>query len=350
MTTLSSAALLPVPPATHLDGFCWIATLPLDASLGDSPGEPARSSLVLLQNGQPLGPAHSEHQRVISDGGGRFSHWGDTLYFSTADGSAPASGQLTVLIQERLGTTPWSRLARRLERHAGEPTTAAVYAAAEDLFAAAYPAAMLGEDLKSFWHETRLREIYTRLCGSNQRSFERKFAAIGLLQLTHGLPGDLAECGAYEGATAWFLADALRRAGERRRVLLFDSFEGLSAPDAVDGAYWTRGDLTAAEERARANLREFEGVEFYRGWIPSRFAEVADRHFAFVHIDVDLHAPTRDSLEFFYPRTVAGGVIVCDDYGFTSCPGARKAMDDFFADRPEPVVHLPTGQGFVIKR
>jgi hypothetical protein len=44
-----------------------------------------------------------------------------------------------------------------------------------------------------------------------------------------------------------------------------------------------------------------------------------------------------------------GGVIVADDYGFTSCPGAKRAWDDFFAGKPEKTIYLPTGQAFVVK-
>lgn len=352
MTITASRALWPLTDISHLDGHCWTARLPVEVDAGDSVAAPHRSSLRVLEDGRPLGPGHSEHQRIIVEGGGRYSHWGDTLYFSSSDGASPLASAraFQVLTQDRLGVGPWRDIAREFEHRTDTPTPAAVYAAAEQLLARFYPAALLGEDLKAFWGESRLRDTYTRLCGPNLRSFERKFAVLGLLRLTHGVPGEVAECGAYEGATACFIAEALREAGLRRQVLLFDSFEGLSAPDAIDGAYWRSGDLTAAEARARENLREFDTIEFYRGWIPTRFPEVADRRFAFVHIDVDLHAPTRDSLEFFYPRTAPGGLIVCDDYGFTSCPGARAAMDAFFATRPEPVVHLPTGQGFVIKQ
>ena len=45
-----------------------------------------------------------------------------------------------------------------------------------------------------------------------------------------------------------------------------------------------------------------------------------------------------------------GGIILCDDYGFLTCPGAKTAMDAFFADKPEEIVNLPTGQGLVIKK
>ena len=50
--------------------------------------------------------------------------------------------------------------------------------------------------------------------------------------------------------------------------------------------------------------------------IPTRFDEVADRSFCFVHVDVDLFEPTRESIAFFYPRMVPGGVMLFDDYGF----------------------------------
>jgi len=48
------------------------------------------SDLVLLENGTPLGPAHSAHAEIRTQGGGRYSHWGArTIYFSTSDNSDP---------------------------------------------------------------------------------------------------------------------------------------------------------------------------------------------------------------------------------------------------------------------
>jgi hypothetical protein len=42
-------------------------------------------------------------------------------------------------------------------------------------------------------------------------------------------------------------------------------------------------------------------------------------------------------------------VILLDDHGYDTCPGARKAALDFMADKPEPVLDLSTGQGLIIK-
>jgi len=46
---------------------------------------------------------------------------------------------------------------------------------------------------------------------------------------------------------------------------------------------------------------------------------------------------------------VTGGCMIFDDYGFPSCPGARRAVDEAFADKPEIPLCLPTGQCMVVK-
>ena len=102
-------------------------------------------------------------------------------------------------------------------------------------------------------------------------------------------------------------------------------------------------------DEVQNNLREMAThIVYHKGWIPEGFDKNAQDVFSFVHIDVDLHQPTLDSLAYFYPRMSRHGVILCDDYGFETCPGARKAFDDFFKATGDVVLHLPTGQGMVI--
>ena len=167
-----------------------------------------------------------------------------------------------------------------------------------------------------------------------------------LLKLITNVPGDTAECGVFEGATSYLICKAAN--GSPRHHFVFDSFEGLSSPGSADGAEWKKGDLASPLDRAKANL-PFSNVTYHKGWIPERFNDAKDRSFAFVHIDVDLYQPTLDSIKFFYPRVNRGGLIVCDDYGFSSCPGATQAVTEFMADKPEWVISPPCGGCFVIK-
>ena len=187
---------------------------------------------------------------------------------------------------------------------------------------------------------------------------DRKFVLWSFAKATANLSGDTAECGVFDGGSSFLMC--LARANEpgwSGLHHLFDSFEGLSEPSATDvpsheHTYrWKKHDLAVSEAVVLRNLEEFQFVRSHPGWIPTRFEEVAQRRFSFVHVDVDLYEPTRDSLEFFYERLVPGGVLLCDDYGSSACPGATKAFDEYISSRPErSVIHLPTGQGFIVKR
>ena len=56
----------------------------------DSPENEERSTVQLYENGQPLGPAHSNHTDVAQTGEGRYSHWvGQGFVFSASDNTDP---------------------------------------------------------------------------------------------------------------------------------------------------------------------------------------------------------------------------------------------------------------------
>jgi hypothetical protein len=195
-----------------------------------------------------------------------------------------------------------------------------------------------------FSDERFFREFYA--FEDHDQTADRKYMLAQLLKLADVVPGDTAECGVYLGASSWFVCNHFRSSGRIHHG--FDSFEGLSQPSPVDGSFWHTGDLSTPEENARELLEPF-GARLYRGWFPERFEEVADRRFAFVHIDVDLYQPTRDALEFFYPRMNPGGVILLDDHGLTTCPGATRAAEEYMDGRPESIVLLTTGQAMIVK-
>ena len=155
------------------------------------------------------------------------------------------------------------------------------------------------------------------------------------------LDGEIAECGVFRGVSTFmicqfWLTHELDFDGTGYHV--FDSFQGLSeieeediegAEDAEKLNMMFTGNFACSEEDFRRSVEEFPSMAIYPGWIPSRFDEVADRRFRFVHVDVDLARPSYDSFAFFYPRLVPGGVIVCDD---GSWPGTRRAIERFASE------------------
>lgn len=184
--------------------------------------------------------------------------------------------------------------------------------------------------------------------------YDRCFTLMTSARMVRNIPGNFAECGVRYGKSSLFL---LTGAGMQstKRLHIFDSFQGLSEPSDADvqsggKSEWSKGDLAVPQDIVRQNLSAFgDRVDLHKGWIPDRFPDVADQEFSLVHVDVDLYEPTLASVEFFYPRVKPGGVIICDDYGSGDCPGAKKAIDEFFADKPENVLSLTSGQSIVIK-
>lgn len=209
----------------------------------------------------------------------------------------------------------------------------------------------LGDNYKIWRTEERFLKKFRDLSPHNLFSEERKYTLKELAGSLKNVEGALAECGSYVGVSAWFVANELPGID----FYLFDSFEGLSEPTGFDlpppgVQQWKKGDLQTTEALLNQNLAGFSNLHIMKGWIPHRFNEVEHIKFRLVHIDVDLYQPTLDSLEFFYERMSPGGIIVMDDYGFLNCPGAYKAANDFMKDKPERIIHLPTGQGIIIRR
>jgi len=181
---------------------------------------------------------------------------------------------------------------------------------------------------------------------------ERCYVLHQLVKQCAHLPGDFAECGVYKGGTAMLAARTLHDAGASDRPLhLFDTFQGMPEQAGRDAGGHAPGDfgdtsLTAVQSR----LTEFPNVRFHPGLIPTTLSAAEDRSFAFVYLDLDLYDSTLQAARFFYPRMVPGAALICDDYGFPRYKdAAKKAIDEYFADKPEPVIALKTGQCLVIK-
>jgi hypothetical protein len=215
----------------------------------------------------------------------------------------------------------------------------------------------------TWWRDRSWAEPYRRFLQGDamygrdeNRILDRRFFAIQTALSVADLPGSTAECGVRRGTGSALICQALLETyGDSGRHFAFDSFEGLPEPEESDrmasGRHkWKKGKLRTAYEVAHELLAEFDFCQVVKGWIPDSLVVAAEHRFRFVHIDVDLHRPTWDSLAFFYPRMEAGGVFLLDDHGFADCPGARKAAESFFADKPERIVEVPTGQALVVKR
>lgn len=153
------------------------------------------------------------------------------------------------------------------------------------------------------------------------------------VKATGKVPGDLAEVGVYKGGSASLICEVKGS----RRLHLFDSFDGLPKSDASDSIF-INGAYKTDHEKVKQVLREYEDCRIYKGLFPATATGLSEERFSFVHIDIDLYKGTKDCLEFFYPRLNKGAIMLCHDY--STARGVRKAIAEFFEDKPDTVVQL----------
>lgn len=172
--------------------------------------------------------------------------------------------------------------------------------------------------------------------------FARLYILRQLAEQQSHLNENFAECGVYAGMSMYFVEDLCTK-----RFIGIDSFEGVSEPGEFDTDYFKKVKLDIPIDRANLILKGMRSPELYKGWVPEIFKEIDEMKYSYVHIDVDLYEPTKESIDYFWPKMVYGGVLICDDYGSYKTIGARKAMDDFFGKKN--ILELPTGQGIIWK-
>jgi len=188
---------------------------------------------------------------------------------------------------------------------------------------------------------------------------ERLYSLIDLVRQVEqeNLPGAIVECGVWKGGAAALVARTIKRFGYRRALWLFDSFAGLPAPSAKDGAAAAaqyavdRGESSVTD--VLAALAKFKidptRVTIVPGWfdqtLPAKQSAIGP--IALLRLDGDWYESTRTCLEVLASQVTPGGFVVIDDYG--SWPGARQAVDEFLAKNAGLAINLrslPDGSVF----
>ena len=164
-----------------------------------------------------------------------------------------------------------------------------------------------------------------------------------LAEKTAKIKGDIAEVGVYTGGSAKLICEAK----EDRALHLFDTFNGLPSLSKNDNQkQFYAGQFSASLDSVKNYLKGYKKVYFYKGIFPNTAKPIKNKKFSFVHLDVDIYKSTLDCLKFFYPRMRKGGIIISHDY--INAPGVKKAIDEFFEDKPEPIIEI-CQQAMIVK-
>lgn len=164
------------------------------------------------------------------------------------------------------------------------------------------------------------------------------------------ISGAIVECGVWKGGSvAAMISRLMDNNDQTRKVFLFDTFAGMTAPtefdkkgsvnvakkfeDSQKGDHneWCYSPLTTVKETISATGYPESNVSYVQGDVLKTLPETGTGEIALLRLDTDWYESTKCEMEYLYPRVVQGGVIIVDDYG--AWEGARKAVDEYFAER-----------------
>lgn len=129
-----------------------------------------------------------------------------------------------------------------------------------------------------------------------------------------------------------------------RKVIGFDTFEGLRGVSEKDGAavQSTEGNLTVTEgyeayleqvlayHESESPIPHIKKYELVKGDVQVTLPEYLTRHpetiVALAYFDMDIHAPTKAALEALAPRLTKGSVLAFDELNCAAFPGETLAL------------------------
>jgi O-methyltransferase len=186
--------------------------------------------------------------------------------------------------------------------------------------------------------EARYHRVYRRFSGYTMIPKHGYVANLSLCDRFRHVPGAVVECGTWRGGMIAGIATIF---SDARDYYLFDSFEGLPAPDEVDrdvqgrsANEWraaTTHNCRADEESALEAMRlsGARNVHVRKGWFNATLPKYSGEPIAILRVDGDWYESTMDILTHLYPYVVKGGVIIFDDYYYWV--GCSKAVHDFLS-------------------
>lgn len=150
--------------------------------------------------------------------------------------------------------------------------------------------------------------------------------------------GDVIEMGCYIGTTSVFIAKELSETD--KKFYVYDSFEGLPEKtsqdtSAISGQFIT-GELNASKNQFIMNIKRANVPMpiIKKAWFSELTEKDVPRQICFAFLDGDYYQSIKDSFKIIENSISSGAMIIVDDYGNDSLPGARKAVDEWLSKHP----------------
>ncbi len=199
-------------------------------------------------------------------------------------------------------------------------------------------------------HQSIIQKVRPYTMTSNERLY-------GLIEsvryvINNNIEGDFVECGVWKGGSMMAIAATLQTMGvTNRHLYLYDTFTGMTAPTADDidqlnrdaatqlsndanykteSVVWAFSGLDEVKKNIASTNYPKEFIHFIEGDVLKTIPSTIPNQIALLRLDTDWYESTKHEMEHLFPKLLAKGVIIIDDYGFWK--GSRKAVDEYLSN------------------
>ncbi|MFA5040303.1 MAG: TylF/MycF/NovP-related O-methyltransferase [Bdellovibrionales bacterium] len=194
--------------------------------------------------------------------------------------------------------------------------------------------------------------VYDIIRGNTLVDLYRCYELWSLVRQMASVEGDILEIGVWRGGSGCLMAKRAQAVAPSKKVFLCDTFEGVVKASEHDTKYigGEHSDTSVDTVLGLAGKAGVNNIEVLKGMFPEKTAHlIADRKFCLCHIDVDVYESARDIANWVWPRISVGGCLIFDDYGFPTCDGIRRYVDETFPRTGSLFIHNLNGHAVIIK-
>lgn len=164
--------------------------------------------------------------------------------------------------------------------------------------------------------------------------------------------GDFVEVGVWRGGSGCLTALRAKALGLNATIHLCDTFSGVVGTGEHDPDYKGGEHSDTSRDIVIALAKELglDNVAIRTGIFPDETgAEVADLRFRMCHIDVDVYLSGLNILEWVWGRLNVGGIVLFDDYGFSTTAGVTRLVNELGVRDDRLWIHNLNGHAVLVK-
>ena len=235
--------------------------------------------------------------------------------------------------------------------HGGDENSARFESSAENTYA--YENIILVDTLSPWATDQEFQILRKLIIRNTLVDVYRCYELYQMVKEVSGIDGDILEVGVWRGGTGAILAAAAKRWKPEANVFLCDTFSGVVKADEHDPGYRGGEHSDTSEEIVSSLISKIDGknIKILSGIFPEETSEsIGQRNISLCHIDVDVYKSALDVVRWVEPRMLSGACIVFDDYGFSSCQGITRVVDELRATGRWIYIYNLNKHAILIKR